>query len=247
LRAGGIGHYRYDGGATIWSVKDGDTAYELRLTPLHQPIGLWPAISADYARNIGGRHFEVADRLEGTISIKGATCRVKGYAYRDHSWGPRNWFNLKVHRWANGLAGDNFGFGFSNYMVDQPGVNRRGFIRLGSVVHYTREVDILPLMEADGTTHRGGVIHATLENGAVYRFDLVPFGLGNLGIKRDNCCYDSPCSFSFDGRRGIAMLEVSENARRGTASVDTLIGAPLGNGIFPARDLRAPYWLTKPV
>jgi hypothetical protein len=235
LGVGGLGTYSYDGSATHWRVRDAEASFELRLLPLHQPIGLWPTVSADYARNIGGRHFEVADWMDGSISIKGVTRHIKGYAYRDHSWGPRNWFNLRVHRWTNGIFGDDFGFGFSNYMVDQPEINRRGYVRRGTVVHYTREVDILPLMETDGATHRGGFVRARLDDGERFEFTLEPFGRGNMAVKRDNYCYDSPCSVRYGDRTGVGMLEVSENPRSGTRKFDTLVNAYLGNGIFPAR------------
>lgn len=232
--AGDMGHYSYDGKATHWHVKTADAELDLHLTPLYQPIGLWPEISPDYAKNIGGHHFEVADRMQGSVTIKGARIALSGYAYRDHSWGPRNWFNLKVHRWANGLFGEEFGFGFSNYLVHDAEINRRGFIREGSVVHYTREVEILPLMECDGATHRGGVVLARLQDGRSFRFDLTPTGKGSMMVKRNNTCHDTHCRVSFGALTGFGLLEISENARRGTETLSTLVNTYRGNGLFPA-------------
>lgn len=233
FRAGDKGEYRYDGTNTFWTVALDELELSLKLTPLHQPIGLWPEIHAEYARNIGGRHFELADRVEGHVVIKGERTEIRGYSYRDHSWGPRNWGNLRAHRWANGLIGEDFGFGFSNYYVDGAAINRRGFVREGSIVHYTREVDILPLMECDGATHRGGVIQATLTDGRTFRFDLTPTGRGFMGGKRGSNCQDTLCTVARGDATGFGLLEVSENARGATGWFKLLVNAYPENGIYP--------------
>ncbi|WIW89504.1 hypothetical protein K3M67_05955 [Sphingobium sp. V4] len=233
IAGGGKGTYRYDGKNTYWGVDLPDASLELKLDPLHQPIGLWPVIHAEYAKNIGAKHFELADRVEGVLTLKGERFEIKGYAYRDHSWGPRNWGNLKVHRWTNGLIGEDFGFGFSNYMVEGAEINKRGFIREGNIMHYTRQVDILPLMECDGATHRGGVVQATLTDGRTFRFDLTPTGRGFMGGKRGSSCQDTLCRVANGTQTGFGILEVSENPRGGTGWFKTLVNAYSENGIYP--------------
>ena len=233
LNAGGKGEYRYDGKNTWWSVNLGEAQLEVKLTPLHQPIGLWPVIHAEYAKNIGGKHFELGDRFEGAVTIKGERTEIKGLSFRDHSWGPRNWGNLRVHRWTNGFIGEDFGYGFSNYYVHGSEVNRRGFIREGSIVYYTREVDILPLMECDGATHRGGVVLATIEDGRSFRFDLTPSGKGFMGGKRGSSCQDTLCHVSRGDATGFGILEVSENPRGANGWFEMLVNAYPENGIYP--------------
>lgn len=235
VSAGGIARYSYDGKGTHWSVKTDQVELDLHLTPLYQPIGLWPEIHPEYAKNIGGKHTETADRMEGSVTVKGQRIDLKGYVYRDHSWGPRNWGKLKVHRWTNGLMGEDFGWGFSNYLVEGSPINKRGFIREGSIVHYTRDVEILPLMECDGATHRGGIVRAKLTDGRVFNFELTPTGKGNMVMKRGSTCQDTLCRFALGSREGFGILEISNNPRGGDGPFPLLVNAYQGTGLWPLR------------
>jgi hypothetical protein len=49
--------------------------------------------------DIGKDHYESMGRVAGTVSVAGAETEVAGWAYQDHSWGPRHWGMLTTHRW----------------------------------------------------------------------------------------------------------------------------------------------------
>jgi hypothetical protein len=49
--------------------------------------------------DIGKDHYESMGRITGTVTVAGAERDVAGWAYQDHSWGPRHWGMLLSHRW----------------------------------------------------------------------------------------------------------------------------------------------------
>ena len=49
--------------------------------------------------DIGKDHYESMGRVTGTVTVAGAETEVAGWAYQDHSWGPRHWGMLLTHRW----------------------------------------------------------------------------------------------------------------------------------------------------
>jgi hypothetical protein len=49
--------------------------------------------------DIGKDHYESMGRVTGTVTVAGADTDVAGWAYQDHSWGPRHWGLLLTHRW----------------------------------------------------------------------------------------------------------------------------------------------------
>ncbi|WIW89431.1 hypothetical protein K3M67_05535 [Sphingobium sp. V4] len=235
ITSGGVGGYEFDGQGTHWWVKDEDVSWDVWLTPYHQPIPLFPAHNSDYVRTVGSAHFEAADRMEGTIRVKGETRQIRGFSYRDHSWGPRNWSDIRCHRWTSGVFEDDISFAFSNFLTQSSGISRRGYIRKGSVVHYTQKVDVIPYMEGDGFSHRGGLIIATLEDGTTHRIELDLYAedsLGNVSLKRDSAMIDTPCQARLDGRLGYAILEVGENPRRGTNLIDYVERGLFGSGLL---------------
>ena len=233
MSAGGVASYDYDGEHIRFAYDNGEVSWALKLTPLHQPIPLSLDDGADYRKNIGSSHHENMDLCEGTITIRGEQRPFRALSYRDHSWGPRNWKAMRVHRWTCGQIGEDFSFAFGNILSESPAISRRGYIREGAIVHYTNDVEILPLMEADGLTYRSAVINVGLNDGRRFKIDLVPYGKGALNQKRSNFLCDNFCEVRLDGRTGTGFLEVSENHRVGERTPDVVINAYLANGLFP--------------
>src|SRR5207237_1010936 len=69
------------------------------------------AFSLDAGADIGKDHYESMGRVTGTVTVAGAETgglhqppptqtEVAGWAYQDHSWGPRHWGMLLSHRWV---------------------------------------------------------------------------------------------------------------------------------------------------
>ena len=70
------------------------------------------AFSLDAGADIGKDHYESMGRVTGTVTVAGAETgglhqppptqtEVAGWAYQDHSWGPRHWGMLLSHRWID--------------------------------------------------------------------------------------------------------------------------------------------------
>jgi hypothetical protein len=57
------------------------------------------AFSLDAGAEIGKDHYESMGRIAGTVTVAGTDTPVAGWAYQDHSWGPRQWSMLLSHRW----------------------------------------------------------------------------------------------------------------------------------------------------
>ncbi|HYT39634.1 MAG TPA: hypothetical protein VEN99_09000, partial [Acidimicrobiia bacterium] len=49
--------------------------------------------------DIGKDHYESMGRVTGSVTVAGSETEVSGWAYQDHSWGPRHWGMLLTHRW----------------------------------------------------------------------------------------------------------------------------------------------------
>ena len=63
------------------------------------------AFSLDAGAAIGKDHYESMGRVTGTVTVpvgsRGAVeTEVAGWAFQDHSWGPRHWSMLLSHRWV---------------------------------------------------------------------------------------------------------------------------------------------------
>jgi hypothetical protein len=93
------------GGQSI-TTKDGrrcrlDLSYDASSAELHyeahtQPVAF--ALDVEGA-TWGSSHYESIGRVKGTIHTGGQATQVNGFAWQDHSWGPRRWADVMSHRW----------------------------------------------------------------------------------------------------------------------------------------------------
>jgi hypothetical protein len=49
--------------------------------------------------DVGKGHYESVGRVTGAVSTGGREATVAGFAFQDHSWGPRNYGSVLTHRW----------------------------------------------------------------------------------------------------------------------------------------------------
>ena len=49
--------------------------------------------------DIGKDHYESMGRATGSVTVAGTETPISGWAYQDHSWGPRHWGSALAHRW----------------------------------------------------------------------------------------------------------------------------------------------------
>jgi hypothetical protein len=54
----------------------------------------------------GGRHYDQGGRIAGTIRIGDSETQIDCLAYRDHSWGPRNFMQMRLARFIGFISED---------------------------------------------------------------------------------------------------------------------------------------------
>jgi hypothetical protein len=157
---------------------------------------------------IGTSHYESFGRLTGTVTADDARVAVSGWAFQDHSWGPRDWTSLLSHRWICATFSEDLflsvaafvtraGRKVSGYVYDG------GFDAVADVSFGTRVADDGHSPEGCDariwtTDGRGYHLTGTCDAGAVSSHD------GGFFVS------DGLTTFEMGGRLGTGMFEVSE-------------------------------------
>lgn len=229
MSAGDIASYDFDGVETRWRQDDGKVFFNLITEAFHGPLPLWrPGDGA-----LTHPHFEASGRLIGELSIAGKSFTVDGLYHRDQSWGNRNWLNRKTHRWFNGVFGPDLSFCLLTFHGQSNEIMRIGYVVRDGVVHYSSKVEVIPFMEADGATHRGGFAEIVLDSGERLEFRATPICKGFYAYRSGSAIFESPCRVEHGGRVGFGDFEISENARAGRSEFGVLVNSIPSDGIFP--------------
>jgi hypothetical protein len=230
--------FSYEDGAAHWSVQDGDVRAQLQCVNLYPIVDPFPPTDA-LARTRFARHFEVAGTVTGHVSYQGRTVKIKGFGYRDHSWGPRDWDNgMPNHRWFTGTLDGAISFAAITAQAPGGNISRVGYVhRKGQVVHATG-VDVVAHIEPDGVTHRGGELTLTLPDDEKFhvRFKAragVAFQRGSVVM------VEMICDAEGHGLKGYCDAEISSNPRLGKGPILQAINATMQNGVTPFKML--PY------
>ena len=56
----------------------------------------------------GSSHYESIGRVKGTVTADDGPVKIDGFAWQDHSWGPRRWADVLSHRWIMASFGPDF-------------------------------------------------------------------------------------------------------------------------------------------
>ena len=65
----------------------------------------------------GGRHYDQGGRISGTIRIGESETQIDCLAYRDHSWGPRNFMQMRLARFI-GFVSEDMQTYFDGHVLD---------------------------------------------------------------------------------------------------------------------------------
>jgi hypothetical protein len=109
-----------DPGAALRAAATCRVALDLRFDgrfPLHTLSASGDIVAggtAAFARN----HYEQFGTVTGTIELDGAATPVAGGAFRDHSWGPRDWQSAPDSDFTTVLAGDGSAIVASSALLD---------------------------------------------------------------------------------------------------------------------------------
>ena len=188
-------------------------------------------VHSDYAP----QHYEAAGRVRGTARVANTTYRVDALAYRDHSWGRREWPTLLAHRYLGGTLGPELTFCTLGWLGVDGRQSSFGLIIRNGVFEYAESVDFVTYLEPDGTSHRGGEVTFTMRDGEVIALKpvLVDAVLhehgGDAGAALS--AVDSVCVIEHGGLRGFGNLEITNNAKNGSDRVRAVTRAVSQNGL----------------
>jgi len=120
LRGGGRGWPLEAVGNVVGIPAAGDAplecAFDLEWTATIPALD-WKVIFDESTSAPGGAHYDQGGRFAGTIRIGDATATVDALAYRDHSWGPRNFMQMKYARFV-GFVSEDMETYFDGHILD---------------------------------------------------------------------------------------------------------------------------------
>lgn len=215
--------------------REPECEFSLEIEDLHPRFDYWSLVTMGRSGDeVAPNHFEAGGNARGTVTLAGREYPVDGLAYRDHSWGPRNWGAVLSHRWFVGTFGP--ALTFSLVTVHPPGgpFERFGYLIRDGEPCALEDLDVLVDVEPDGLTCRGaravGRAGADEVRLGCEVLDGVVLDVGGFvaveGIARAR---------THDGALGFATLEVSNNARAGRAAPTLALRANLVEGITRGR------------
>lgn len=157
-------------------------------------------------------HLEGSGRITGSVTLDGREFAVDGFAHRDQSWGPRDWSRIHSHVWVAGSFGPDLSFSCLTMQgADGRFIRGAGVVIDGALSPAT--FDVVIHMEADGISHRGGVVTLQLPAGPLV-LTCEPVN-GFVFDHREHVEVDTLCRVTTgDGRLGFCDFEVSQGLRR---------------------------------
>jgi hypothetical protein len=161
---------------------------------------------------IGKGHYESIGRATGTITVDGKSTDVEGFAFQDHSWGPRQLGELRAHRWVYVTFGDDL-FGSIMSFTSDEGSKEFGFIFDRGEFQAIVRADFNVVMANDGHSPVGCDVKLWVASGRGYRFTCPRVDVSSPSTHLDGYFVtDGFGVFESGGRLGIGIIEVNERA-----------------------------------
>jgi len=230
--AGGACRYQYNGDHT-WTVNTKDARVHLTIKDDHPGVGYFPesagAISSEASKN----HIEATGWATGSVTIADKTYQVAGTAWRDHSWGKRNWYNMRVHRFYPALFGKELNLFFTTFIGGDAKLVKFGTIIRDGAIEIIRAFDIVVYLGEDGVSNRGGRVVFPLD-GKTHVIEHRPQTKTVVSLHQHFQCVDCMCTVSMGGRVGVGVAETSNRSQGGTERPYVAPPNILENGIHPA-------------
>lgn len=169
------------------------------------------AYSLDFAgAKVGAGHYESIGRAAGTIDVAGKPTRVEGFAFQDHSWGPRQYGALKAHRWVYVTFGVDL-FGSIMSFTGDDDTREFGFVFDDGQFRRIERADFNVRVANDGHSPLGCDVRVWTEDGRGYRFTCAQVDVSSPSTHLDGYFVtDGFGVFETGGRLGIGIVEVNE-------------------------------------
>jgi hypothetical protein len=162
-------------------------------------------------------HYEASGSVTGTVRLGEDESVIDAVAFRDRSWGARDYAVALSHRWVAGTFGPDLSFSATAVAARDGSYFTDAIVIEGGAVHRAETVDIVVHLEGDSFTHRGGTVALVLPGGREMRLDIETIDATMFTIGDDDVYVeiDSICRVHHEGRVGFCDLEAAFNARRG--------------------------------
>ena len=179
-------------------------------------------------------HYNSHCRVSGEAELGGQTFAVEANAWRDHSWGVRQWGNILCSRTFGGCFAPQQTFKFLSFLGPSGQLVRRGYVAIDGRTVPWRDFELVVEMEEDGVSARGGRASGKAEDGSAHHFEFEVVG-GMLGVTRERCGYESVARAYKDGwGEGWGYCEINNNPRQGMAGPYLALHQGLDNGVHCA-------------
>jgi hypothetical protein len=161
------------------------------------------------ATEMASHHYESIGRLNGELRIDRESIEFSGFAFKDHSWGPRNYATVAAHRWICAVFGEDLFM--SIFAVSSPVDSREyGWIFDGGEFHDITRVDAGVRMANDGVLPTGCHCRVWARDGRGYVLEG-EVSAASLNSHKSNFFFaDGLSEFTLAGRRGAGIIETSQ-------------------------------------
>jgi hypothetical protein len=228
---GGTAFVSRDAGGLGVEVRDNDVDVDLEFDAFYDPMPVWNSPeSHEVAQTIAPNHAESSGRARGTVRVGDERFEVDAMYHRDHSWGARDWSTIVSHRWFVGTFGPQLSF--SCTMLQAVGYR---WIRGGAVVRYgeitrAESIDVIPFVEADGVSHRGGVAVWKLVGGETLTMRCETFD-GAIFRQKSFLAVEGLGEVRLDGSDEIGFCDLEMSNGIGEREVTQAVRAVAADGL----------------
>jgi len=226
----------FDNDAHIKADFDGCQA-KLRFADFH-PLYDYVAMTG-HRGELGGapHHTECSGRMTGIVNLGGRDYEIDALAYRDRSWGSRDWSTNRGTRWWPCVFGPDLALHVMHLIRPPGSVVRMGYVfRDGKVIPIVGSDDFVVGLESDAVTPRGGEVRLTLENGETLRVTCERTDGIVLHVRGYTAVEAIGTARLDNGRTGMSNLEVCTNATGGSQPPIFTIGSNNGEGLSRKSD-----------
>jgi hypothetical protein len=231
IAAGGTAFVSTDANGLGLEVRDDDASVDLAFESFYHPVPVWNSPEAEkVARTIAPNHAESSGRARGKVWIGHEQFEIDALYHRDHSWGVRDWSTIISHRWFVGTFGPHLSF--SGIVLQGPGyqwIHGGAIVRDGKVER-AASVDIVPLVEADGVSHRGGTAVWKLASGESLTMRCTTID-GMIFRQKDFVLIETVCEVRLDGSDDVGFCNLEMSNGIGGRKVSKALRAVAVNGL----------------
>lgn len=232
----GLCRYQYTGDH-VWQVKDKEVEIDLVMKDYHQGLAYFANTSSS-VQNVVKNHIEATGWVEGTVKIKGKKYTVGGQGWRDHSWGKRDWFMIRCHRFYPAMFGKDLNIFNMTFVGDDGNFVKNAVIIKEDSVQFCQDFEVVAFMGEDGVSNCGGKVTIELDGKTeVLNYEMI--GQSAVSMNFGFPCVDGMCKVTMGDRVGVGVSETSTNPHWGhkdpfVYNIPTSWGI-MENGIYPLK------------